>query len=259
MLQSSDVMVACAGIPYTFRLNRSGRDRPQAVLWLHGSGPGVNALSNWAQMLELLEPDFDNIAPDVIGFGDSTHPDPPPVGRKAFAELRVQTLLALLDSLGLARVHVIGNSMGGSIALALACAAPQRIGRMVLMGSGGAPLAPTPMLKRLVGFYDDPTEQRMMELMQAFVHDPQAFGSDIARIARDRMPMALREDVRRSHLATFAPGPSLNFTPQLLASIGHRTLVIHGASDRIIPISASEYLANNLPTSRLKILEQAGH
>jgi len=256
----TSITVTETGRSYAFRLARSGRVGAPPILWLHGSGPGVTALSNWSGMLEAFGDAYDNLAPDIVGFGESTHPDPPPAGRKAFTELRARTLLRLLDALGLERVNLVGNSMGGVIALVMADEAPDRVDRMVLMGSGGAPVAPTPALRRLVGFYDDPTAERMAELMQGFVHDASAFGDDLLRIARERLPMATREDVRRSHLATFAPGGEpLAFPPERLAGIGHPTLVMHGASDRVIPVAASEYLAAHLPRSRLLVVERAGH
>jgi 2-hydroxymuconate-semialdehyde hydrolase len=259
-LDVTSITIDDADRQYRFHLTRSGPSGAPVILWLHGSGPGVTAMSNWAGMLETFASDHHSLAPDIIGFGDSTHPDPPPPGRKAFTELRARTLLRLLDALGIERAHVVGNSMGGVIALVMAEMAPARIDRMVLMGSGGAPVAPTPELRRLVSFYDDPTAGHMATLMHGFVHDPSAFGDDLERIARERLPMALRDDVRRSHLATFAPGGDpLAFPPERLAAIGTPTLVLHGASDRVIPVAASEYLAAHLPRARRVVLEQAGH
>ena len=75
----------------------------------------------------------------MVGFGDSSHPEDPPQGMAAFNDLRVEALLGLIDTLGLEQVHVVGNSMGGQLAVLMALAAPERIGKLLLMGSGGAP------------------------------------------------------------------------------------------------------------------------
>jgi len=107
-----------------FPLSESGNARSEAVLWLHGSGPGATALSNREGVIGDLAGDFHNLAPDVIGFGDSSHPDPAPQGMLAFTKLWVETLLRLLDTLGLERVHLVGNSMGGMISLGLVSQAP---------------------------------------------------------------------------------------------------------------------------------------
>jgi len=242
----------------TFHVLESGSPAAPAILWLHGSGPGANARTNWEwQLGELAE--FRNIAPDVIGFGQSTHPDPPPLGLRAFTELRVRTLLGLLDELGIERVTLVGNSMGGIISLALVLAAPERVERLVLMGGGGAPIRPTPSLLKLITFYDDPTTDAMADLLTQFVHDPAFFGDDLQQIAAARLPLAVRPEVERSHRATFSPGEPLAFTPELLATIDRPVLVVHGEGDRLIPIAAGEYYAAHLPDVRFERYPDTGH
>lgn len=255
-ITTTDVTVGAV----TFHLSISGDPNRRAVLWLHGSGPGVTALTNWQQQLETLAGDFHNIAPDVIGFGDSTHPDPPPQGIAAFTELRVTTLLALLDQLGVDEVDIVGNSMGGIVGLCLALTQPQRVRRIVLMGAGGAPVPITPGLLSLILFYDNPTVDAMSELLTQFVADPAVFGDQLAEIARERIPRATRAEVERSHRATFAPGGDpLPLTETNLAAITHPVLLIHGDTDRIIAPEASQWYADALPNARLEMIENAGH
>ena len=187
-IASTDVSVG----DYTFHLNSSGDASRPTVLWLHGSGPGVTALTNWERVLEDVAGDFHNLAPDIIGFGDSTHPDPPPIGLEAFTTLRVETLVALLDHLGIGKVDLVGNSMGAIISLCLTLAHPERVRRVVLMGAGGAPVPITPELLSLVLFYEDPSVDAMAGLLKTFVYDPAAFGDDLEAIAAARMPRATR-------------------------------------------------------------------
>ncbi len=242
----------------TFHVLESGSPTAPAILWLHGSGPGANARTNWEwQLGELAE--FRNIAPDVIGFGQSTHPDPPPLGLTAFTELRVHTLVSLLDEMGIDRVTLVGNSMGGIISLGLVLAAPERVERLVLMGGGGAPVGLTPSLLKLIRFYDEPTTEAMADLLTQFVHDPAFFGDGLQQIAAARLPLALRPEVERSHRATFAPGEPLAFTPDVLATIRQPALVVHGEGDRLIPIAAGEYYAANLPDVRFERYPDTGH
>lgn len=244
----------------TFHLLESGPADAPTILWLHGSGPGADARTNWEWQLGELGDEFHNLAPDVIGFGRSTHPDPPPVGLAAFTELRVRTLLALLDELGLDRVTLIGNSMGGIISLRLTLTAPERVERLVLMGGGGAPVGLTPELLKLITFYDNPTTDAMADLLTCFVNDPSFFGDDLEAIAASRMPLASRPEVARSHRATFAPGSEpLSFPPEVLATIEQPTLVVHGEGDRLIPIAAGEYFAEHLPNARFRRFAQTGH
>ena len=74
------------------------------------------------------------------------------------------------------------------IALRMVLDAPERIERLVLMGSGGAPIAPTPDLMRMVGFYTEPTEAAMRDLLPRFVHDPTLFAGRLDEIAAARFP-----------------------------------------------------------------------
>lgn len=243
----------------TFHLHESGPADAPAIVWLHGSGPGANAISNWERQLGELGDEFHNIAPDIIGFGESTHPDPPPQGLKAFTELRVETLRALLDELGLDRVTLVGNSMGGIISLAFVLAHPDRVERLVLLGAGGAPVPLTGELLKLILFYEDPSEDAMAELLTCFVHDPSFFGDDLRKIAAQRLPNAVRPEVERSHRATFTQGDPLDLSPERIASITQPTLLVHGESDRLIPIASSEYYAEHLPNARLERYPETGH
>lgn len=245
---------------YRTRLYESGFPGQPAVLLLHGSGPGVSGRSNWQQVITALGDRFHCLAPDIIGFGDSTHPDPAPQGFLANAEVRIPRLIELLEALGVERVRLVGNSMGGMYSLRMAQLIPDRVEKLVLMGSGGMPgLTPAPDLIKLITFYDNPTKQAMAELFRAFVSDVDAFGADIDAIADERLRVALRPEVRRSHLGTFAPGAMLTFAREELAAITQPTLVIHGREDRIVPLECSYYLHGNIPDSDLYVMAHCGH
>ncbi|MGI5232203.1 alpha/beta fold hydrolase [Actinoallomurus sp. CA-142502] len=256
-VRTSDVPLKDA---FSTRVYETGEPGRPAVLLLHGSGPGVSGLSNWREVITTLADRFHCVAPDIIGFGDSTHPDPAPQGFLANAELRVPKLIELLDALGIDKVSLVGNSMGGMYSLRLVQLAPERVDKVVLMGSGGMPgLKPTPDLVKLITFYDDPTREAMADLFRAFVHDVGSFGADIDAIAEQRLTVASRPEVRRSHLGTFAPGPMLTFSPEELAAITHKTLVIQGREDRIVPLEASHYLARHIPAADLYVMAKCGH
>lgn len=259
-LQIADVVVPTAsGETVTFHLATSGTaDRPP-VLWLHGSGPGVTALTNWERIIDELSGDFFNLAPDIVGFGDSTHPDPPPQGVAAFTAYRVDTLRALLDHMGIDQVDLVGNSMGGIISMCFALEHPTRVRRIVLMGAGGAPVPMTPDLMALIRFFDQPTVDAMAALMTSFVHDPSAFGDDLNGIAAQRMTRALRPEVERSHRATFMPGGPLPITAESMATITNPVLVIHGDDDRLVPLASGQWYAEVLPQAHLEVIPDAGH
>ncbi|WP_329410325.1 alpha/beta fold hydrolase [Nocardia vinacea] len=247
---------------YEFQLNESGDRANPAVLFLHGSGPGATGLSNWRAVLNDMGDEYYCLAPDVIGFGDSTHPDPAPQGLDAFTELRVQTLIGLLDALELERATFVGNSMGAVWSLGLALQAPQRADKIVLMGGGGAPGQVGPAIPQLADFYADPTVDAMETMLQAFVYDPAQFGGELRQIAEDRMPHAMRPEVERSHRATFAGLDKTKpwaLTAEQAASIAHDVLVIHGREDRFVPFQKGQWFFENMPNARLYGIGKCGH
>jgi 2-hydroxymuconate-semialdehyde hydrolase len=254
-ITTSDVIVG----EWTIRTHRAGDPADPAILWLHGSGPGASALSNWQALLPSM-PGYHHIAPDILGFGDSSHPEDLPLGVAESAALRARVMGDLLDALGVTTTHLVGNSMGGMIALLMLQARPERFDRVILMGSAGAPMTLTPDLLAMITYYDDPTAEAMRDLIGRFVFDTGLFGDEIGRIAQDRSVVASRPDIRRSHLRTFSPeGPPLVFSEDALASLRHEVLVVHGREDRIIPKQASYYFADALPNAQLHVLPHAGH
>ena len=112
-----------AGVPTALiDTGPSQRTAPSAppVLLLHGSGPGVTAAANWRPVIPALSADRRVIAPDQLGFGGTATGEPRNYGRTPWTA----HALALLDTLNIGEVDVIGNSMGGAIALSMAVARP---------------------------------------------------------------------------------------------------------------------------------------
>src|SRR5574343_1302321 len=144
------------------------------VMLIHGSGPGVSAWANWRQAIPALAKDRRVIAPDMVGFGYTDRP----AGIQYGMDTWVQQALDLLDALGLEQVDLVGNSFGGALALALAIRAPQRVRRLVLMGSVGVPFAITPGLDAVWGY--EPSVEAMDGLLHLFAYDRSLVGPDLA-------------------------------------------------------------------------------
>lgn len=142
---------------HRLRFYESGDRSDPTVLWLHGCGHGDSAMSNWSALISSM-PGWHHIAPDLPGVTDPQL-SVPALGIGATVELRAAAVLALMDDLGLDRVHLVGNSLGALITLRLLLDAPQCFGRAVLMGSGviatgtdgAAGAAPTPRLACHIG------------------------------------------------------------------------------------------------------------
>jgi 2-hydroxymuconate-semialdehyde hydrolase len=249
---------------YETYLSRAGEGNDEAILFLQGSGPGATGWSNWQFALPALGESYDCLAPDLIGYGNSDHPDDPPQGVAPWLDIWVDQQIELLDNLGLEKAHLVGNSMGGALALHLVHRHPERVDRVILMGTMGPPHQITEKLDQLWGFYDDPSEERMAEAISWFVYDPDAVGGDLEGIAEERYPAAMDENVQRSFAAMFPPPRQKHVDDLVLPdlafqSIDHPVLLVHGRDDEIIPLETSLYLLERLPNVQMHVFGQARH
>src|SRR5919197_5539267 len=141
---------------------------------LHGGGPGASAWSNFGRNLPVFAQRYRTILVDQPGFGDS---DKPEITKQYFT-FSADALLALLDKLGVERVHLVGNSLGGGTAVRFALRHPDRADRLVLMGPGGLSLNvfaadPTEGVKRLMEFGrpPGPTKEKLAAFLKTLVHN----------------------------------------------------------------------------------------
>ena len=257
----AEITVPTAG--YATHAFRAGAGNDDAVLLLHGGGPGAQAWSNWEPALRLLGGRFDVVAPDLLGFGTTDHPDPPPYGPRRWLEARCEQLVGLLDELEIARADLVGNSLGGALTLHMAIRHPDRVRRIVLMGSGGAPFVPGPQLRRMLGFYADPTAENLRAILRDFVFDLEAFG-DIDELVDARVEVANAPHAQRSFQAMFttpdgAPIGEIALAEAAVRSIAQPALVVHGRDDPIVPVACGHWLFERLQDAELHLFSRCGH
>src|SRR5262249_37848747 len=137
---------------------------------------GASGWSNFSQNVEALSRHFRLLIVDQPGYGKSQKTLPP--NGEARSVFGARLSLGLLDRLEIDRVHLIGNSLGGRTALVMALKAPERIGKLVLMGPGGGSLSlftpePSEGMKVLKDFYapPGPTIERMEALVRVMMFD----------------------------------------------------------------------------------------
>ena len=212
--------------------------RPPLLL-LHGSGPGVSAWANFGDNLAAFAPHFRVIALDFPGFGTSYSCADNPLAVAPGA------VTDRLDALGIDRVSILGNSMGGNVAARVAAAHPERVDRLVTIGGLGVALfSPSPPegVKLLVQFVEDPTRDRLIAWMGSMVFDPAILTDEFVemRWRTANQPGAL-DDVRRMFnpkvLAAMRRAP-LGAPDQVatLARVRAPTLVTWGRDDRVTPL-----------------------
>lgn len=225
------------------------------VALLHGSGPGVSAWANWRPVMAPLAQHFRVVAPDVVGFGFTERP----AGIRYDLDTWSRHALDFFDALGIERAHVVGNSFGGALALALARRAPGRIARLVLMGSVGIEFELTEGLEATWGY--TPSLDNMRRLLDLFAYDRSLVTDELAQL---RYQAGLRPGVQEAYAAMF-PAPRqeairrLSNSEEAIRGIPHETLIIHGREDRIIPVSCSQKLFRLMKNSQLHVFGKCGH
>lgn len=225
------------------------------VLLIHGSGPGVSAWANWRGVIPPLGETYRVIAPDMVGFGYTRTDQPAAFDVECWVDLVVQ----LLDRLGLPKVHVVGNSFGGAIALHLARRHPQRVDKLVLMGAVSLPFPLTPGLDKVWGY--TPSLQGMRELMGLFAHDQSLINDDLIA---SRFEVSRQRGMDKVYESLF-PAPrqrwvdALGQDENLLRRVRNRTLIVHGRDDQVIPVDVSLRLLRVLPNADLLVFGNCGH
>ncbi|MFJ8235156.1 alpha/beta fold hydrolase [Ureibacillus sp. NPDC094379] len=240
-------------------LNRSGEGNEETILFLHGSGPGVTSIANWHAALTDAGEKFHCLAPDLYGFANSSHPEEPLKNRQQWMDQWVKQIIQLLDHLGVEKAHLVGNSLGCSVALELLIEYPERVNKVVLMGPGGTPNTKISYeLARAKSFYDNPSKKKLQQIMSWFVYDAEKMRPTIEAVTDSRYENAMRPEVRRSNDSIFStvavPVPTV-----ALNRIENEVLLVHGLNDKVCSIESSYYLLEHLKNAHLHVFGQCGH
>lgn len=227
-----------------------------AVVLIHGSGPGVSAWANWGRVLPRLAGRFRVYALDIVGFGQTKRPP----GIRYSLETWVGHVKDFIDAVGAKPAHVVGNSMGGAVALRLAAAHPSYVRGLVLMGAVGVPFRITEGLEAVWGY-----RARGMEEMERLL-DIFSFNKDLLtpELAKMRYEASLEPEARAAYEQMF-PEPRQRHVDAMVTPdddirrIDRPALVIHGREDRVIPVENSYRLFHLLPHAELHVFGRCGH
>jgi pimeloyl-ACP methyl ester carboxylesterase len=234
-------------------LRRAGGRGGSPILLVHG----VNPIPPQAAFLPLLAELGAVIAPSHPGFGRSPRPD----DFDTMYDL-VRLYLAVLDDIAADDVTLIGFSFGGWIAAEVAVCRPRRLGRLVLVDPVGIKLGGREE-RDIAHFFNTAPD----ELQRRAWHDPAkrptgAFGlgwqTQIGEAGDDEI-IALARDW--DALCLYAWRPHM-YNPQLrhwLHRIAVPSLVLWGASDRIVTPDYGRAYASLIPGARFRLIERAGH
>ncbi|AZR43567.1 MULTISPECIES: alpha/beta fold hydrolase [Marinobacter] len=225
------------------------------VMMIHGSGPGVTAWANWRLVIPELAKNRRVVAPDMLGFGYTERPEDNTYNRERW----VAHAIGVMDALDLEKVDLVGNSFGGGLALALAIEHPQRVRRLVLMGSAGVSFPITEGLNEVWGY--EPSLENMRRLMDVFAFNKGLLTDELAEM---RYQASIRPGFHESFAAMF-PAPRQRWVDNLaspeedIRALPHETLILHGREDEVIPLEASLKLAELIDRAQLHVFGRCGH
>lgn len=243
-----------------------GDAKAKAVVLLHGGGTD-HALLSWRDTLPgLVDAGYRVYAPDHPGYGLSPLPDWPVTLVNLLGYLQ-----AFVTALGLERLTLCGVSMGGAMALGYTLRCPEKVEKLVLVGSYGLQdRTPAHMLSyllvRLPGasaintLFLGSNRWLLKESLKQIVRNPSYLTSELVeevaealknRDSQTAFNQFQRDEIRWRRNKT-------NYT----ASLSHITqpvLIVHGSRDIGVPLAAAERAATLLPDARLEVFGGAGH
>lgn len=225
------------------------------VVLIHGSGPGVTSYANWRLVLPALAENFRVLAPDMVGFGFSERPANIKYGVQTWAD----QVVGLMDTLELPTTHLVGNSFGGAIALRIATQHPDRVGKLVLMGSMGVPFPITEGLERVWGY--EPSFENMRKVLDVFAYSRDLVNDELAEV---RYRGSIQPGFQESFAAMF-PAPRQRWVEAMctpeddIRRLPHRTLIVHGREDQVIPVQTSLRLMELIDNADLSVFSHCGH
>lgn len=238
-----------------YRVHYLDEGRGPVLVLLHGSGNGACGISNFrGNIPALVAAGYRVIAPDLIGFGYSDKPSDVGYPLSFFIECVKQAL----DAIGVDKYTLIGNSLGGAVALGFALAHPQNVERLVLMAPGGLNDLPDylamPGMAAMFALYGSGKPVTEAEIkaffIKAFVVNPacvtDALVHERCEMAKGQNPQAIKT----------MKVPNMT---ERLGEIECPALTLWGLNENMMPDSGIMRLAKGLKHGRMVLVPQCGH
>ncbi|EKT4465617.1 alpha/beta fold hydrolase [Pseudomonas putida] len=226
----------------------------EAVVFIHGSGPGASGHSNFKHNYPVFaEAGYRAIVPDLPGYGASDKPE------TAYTlDFFVEALLGLLDALDIQRCTLVGNSLGGAIAIAIALRQPQRVARLVLMAPGG-------LMDKAQYYLQMEGIQRMVT---AFASGELRDAAGMKRLLGLQLfdPSLIDDETVAERVAVVAQQPPCVLSTMEVPNMAERLpelacpiLGFWGMDDKFCPVSGANTLMQACRHIRFVLLSECGH
>ena len=224
-----------------------------AVVFIHGSGPGASGLSNFRQnVAAFVNAGYRVLLPDMIGYGASSKPE----GIDYTLALFTDTLFDALTQAGVSEAVLVGNSLGGGVAVQMALDHPGFATKLVLMAPGCIEELPVyfamPGIAKMVGDFTSPdfTVEDQKKLVANLVYDPSVITDELVAeryaVARTQ-PKDVLARMRTPNLA-----PRLGELPMPI-------LGFWGLNDEFCPASGAQRFLDACPDARFMTFNKVGH
>lgn len=240
-------------LPNDYEMHYLEHGTGPAVVFVHGSGPGVSAFSNfYANYKTIAAAGYRALLPDMIGFGWSSKPS----NTDYTLDLFTTTLGAFLDKLDVRRCVLVGNSLGGAIAIGYALKQPERVAKLVLMGPGGIESRETyfkmPGIQRMVAEFVGQGFDRagLRRLLEILAYDPKFVTDELVDMRLNVLKTQPKEVLSRMMI----PDQSGELKQLRCPLLG-----FWGIEDQFCPASGYEKILRAVPDSRFIMYSRCGH
>ncbi len=232
---------------HKFLVYTGGKMNATPVLMIHGFG---DSRISFGQAAQFLSPHLRLVLPDVPGFGDT--PEDPAVNHGISTQ--VAAMKSLLDAMGIQRVSLVGNSMGGHISAAFTLTHPEMVEKLVVLNPAGLRVDdPNPYSDAAAPLESDADFDAYMDkLFFKRPWIPAPFRKDFITKANARFAWLnrIRGEIR---------GDKDYILNDRIAGISVPTLILWGRHDRIISPVHAPIWHEKIKNSRMEIWEDAGH
>ena len=216
-----------------------------AVVIIHGVG---GHKEDWKGVAAALSATHHVFAIDMLGFGDSSK-----TGEDLSMPVQAAAIKALLESHGIAKADIVGNSVGGWVATTFAATYPERVRKLIIIDAAGFKAmfeGPPPVN------FDPNNADEMQKLIDFTINGPVAKTPGLAQHAFD----AYVSSGEKAITATW--GKSLYASTRLEAlfpKVKAPTLVLWGADDKLFPSVLCSAFSAQIPGSTCHMIPGAGH
>lgn len=224
------------------------------VIFIHGSGPGASGWSNFKHNVAAFqEAGYRCIVYDQWGYGGTSKP----TDRDHTLDFFVAGLISLMDGLGVEQATLVGNSLGGAVALGAALDHPTRVSELILMAPGGieskADYFAMPGIQEMVKYpmgSPEFTREVLANLLTLLVFDDSAVDEELI----DERWATLQ--TQNAHVLISMAIPDLT---ERLGEISHEVLVFWGTEDQFCPASGVWKVLNGCASVQAEVLNRCGH